>query len=113
MQKPRQGRVSLRNQLTTLDTLAIDEKFPDLDEETRWDKYADEDQINKRLENLLRKFRPLIKIEYTPKSYKQGLVGGETGLQGKRLKAANQCAMNECQCMQASNKRALARTNKN
>ena len=43
MQKPRQGRVSLRNQLTTLDTLAIDEKFPDLDEETRWDKYADED----------------------------------------------------------------------
>jgi|TARA_B110000093_G_C12775002_1_gene328131 hypothetical protein len=89
MQKPRQGRVSLRNQLTTLDTLAIDEKFPDLDEETRWDKYADEDQINKRLENLLRKFRPLIKIEYTPKSYKQGLVGGETGLQGKRLKAAN------------------------
>ena len=48
-------RQSLLNELTELNRREIDEKFPDLDEDARWDKYSDEDQIERRLKKLLMK----------------------------------------------------------
>jgi len=85
-------RDSLAKQLTISDRREIDEKFTDLDEDaSRWEKYRDEVQINKRLTYLLMKFRNgLIQPGKTNKAYKRGLVGGDTcQQQGKRLKARN------------------------
>ena len=87
--KNRQRPSKESGQLMTLDRRDVDERHSLLDEDARRAKDKNEIQINNRLMNLLRKFRPLFKPEYTSKSCMQGLVGGKTGLQGKRLKAAN------------------------
>jgi hypothetical protein len=80
----------LRNQLTDLNRRDIDEKFPDLDDDARWDKYRDEDQIDNRLATLLMTNRNgIIKPEYTNHGKKRGLVGEESSRQGERLKASN------------------------
>ena len=50
-------RKDLRNELTTLNRREIDQKFPDLDEAARWDKYMTEVQIDHRLARLLRVHR--------------------------------------------------------
>ena len=83
-------RDSLLKQLTELDRREIDEKFPYLDEDARWDKYRDEDQINSRLRNLLIQNRTgLFQPQKTNTAYEPGLVGGESSQQGKRRKAAS------------------------
>jgi hypothetical protein len=81
-------RDSFANQITILDRKDINENFTDLDEDaTRWDKYRDEDQIETRLDGLLRKNRNgLVQPEKTNTAYEPGLVGGETSRQGKRRK---------------------------
>mgnify|MGYP006099922609 CR=1 FL=1 len=81
-------RDSFANQITILDRKDIDENFTDLDEDaTRWDKYRVEDQIETRLDGLLRKNRNgLVQPEKTNTAYEPGLVGGETSRQGKRRK---------------------------
>ena len=82
-------RKDLRNELTTLNRREIDQKFPNLDEDARWDKYRDEKQINRRLAALLRVHRnSIIQPENTNHGLEQGLVGENSG-QGERLKAAN------------------------
>ena len=76
-----------------LDRREINEKFTDLDEDTRWDKYKDEGQISNRIMRLLMKFRKrLIKPERTPKADKQGLAGGEvlnTGIDSRQHNPTN------------------------
>jgi hypothetical protein len=69
-------RKDLRNELTTLNRREIDQKFPNLDEDARWDKYRDEKQINRRLAALLRVHRNgIIQPEKTNHGLEQGLVG--------------------------------------
>ena len=83
-------REFLRNQLTTLNTLVIDDEFPDLDEDARWYKYRTVDQIDSLLKTLLKANRNgIIRREYTNHGLERGMVGGETSRQGERLRASN------------------------
>jgi hypothetical protein len=83
-------REFLRNQLTTLNTLVIDDEFPDLDEDARWYKYRTADQIDSLLKTLLKANRNgIIRREYTNHGLERGMVGGETSRQGERLRASN------------------------
>ena len=54
-------REDFYNQLTALNRREIDQKFPNLDEDARWDKYRDEKQINRLLTALLRVNRNSLK----------------------------------------------------
>ena len=63
-------REDFYNQFTALDRKEIDQKFFNLDEDARWDKYRDEKQINRPLTALLRVNRNII---IKPEKTKHGL----------------------------------------
>ena len=85
-----QDRIALIGQLTTLDKIEVDEKYPDIDEAERIAKDKNVKQIDNGLRHLLHKLRDgLIKHESTPKAYKRGLVGGGNSSQGKRRQVSS------------------------
>ena len=85
-----QARIDLRHQLATLDRIEIDQKYPNLGEDARWNKCRDDVQIERLLKHLLSENRNgIIQPEKTNHGLKRGLVGEENASQGKRLKARN------------------------
>ena len=85
-----QARIDLRHQLATLDRIEIDQKYPNLGEDARWNKCRDDVQIERLLKHLLSENRNgIIQPEKTNHGLKRGLVGEENASQGKRLKASN------------------------
>jgi hypothetical protein len=85
-----QNRTNLCNQLTALDRGEIDQKFPNLGEDARWNMYRDEVQIEFLVKNLLRVNRNgIINPEFTNHGLEQGLVGEENASQGQKRKARN------------------------
>jgi hypothetical protein len=73
-----------------LDRGEIDQKFPNLGQDARWNKYRDEDQIELLVKRLLSVNRNgIINPEKTNHGLEQGLVGEENANQGQRLKASN------------------------
>ena len=85
-----QARIDLRYQLATLDRIEIDQKYPNLGEDARWNKCRDDVQIERLHKNLLRENRNgIIQPEKTNHGLKHGLVGEENSSQAQRLKARN------------------------
>jgi hypothetical protein len=85
-----QNRIDLRNQLTALDRGEIDQKFPNLGQDARWNKYRDDVKIECLLKRLLSVNRNgIIFPEFTNHGLEQGLVGEENANQGQKRKASN------------------------
>ena len=85
-----QEREDIKNQLTTINRREKDQRFPDLDEDARWNKYRTEKQIERLLNFLLLANRNgIINPEKTRFGCERGLVGEEISFQGERCKAAN------------------------
>ena len=85
-----QERKDIKNELTTIDRREKDQRFPDLDEDARWNKYRTEKQIERLLNFLLLANRNgIINPEKTRFGYERGLVGGENSFQGERQKASS------------------------